>query len=344
MILLLLTASRVEAQALSSKKTVNVLSWWGYFNNPRLVMATENQCNVHLSVDQYYSNAEFRRRYQANKAMYDVIVFSNTNYLIMHDSIPVIATSPLHLHAKSYHPVIKQHYQAMNYPNNIAYFAHSLTGFLYNPRFMSIDDKDSLSDLFVKAKKHHVVILDDATEMNQLFKLEFHASSKIGGDYLKGLNLVNGYNKQSDVYIGNGIRNMYDSDNLAFAISWSGESLKRINTSKEHYLFYIHPKLSYMSTDLIAQVAKNSRAECVSNYLSGQYALSLMQDNNYYFSPYASISTVTDEYFRQLYKRFLYLLPLVAWIDPVSEHGNDQINQSWDAIKLKLDKKSYHYE
>lgn len=323
----------------AKRETVNIFTWWGYFNNPDLVKMTEKQCNVDLSIDQYYTNKEFLRRYQKNKNMYDVIIFSNLNYYLVSDDLPVIKSSPLNNRVSMYTPVVRTHYLKMKYPSNIAYFALSITGFLYNPRNISIDDIDSLSEIFKKAGSKTVIIMDDAIEFNQLLRLERHSKMNSSYNYLDLLNLKSGLNQNSQVYIGNGIRQMYEGDDLAFAISWSGEAMKRIQTTHVNYEFYIHPRLSFVSTDLIAQTSKSKSAECVAYYLSGKQALSLMERNNYYFSPYGPNRANLDPRVVRIYDEYVRLLPKLSWIAPLNQVEFDEINKSWDITKLNLNTK-----
>ena len=70
-----------------------------------------------------------------------------------------------------YNSIIRDKYLALHFPHNAALFMLSLTGFIWNPAVISLNDKDTVQTIFKKAGKNIVTLLDDATEMNMLLKL-----------------------------------------------------------------------------------------------------------------------------------------------------------------------------
>ena len=66
----------------TGKSSVRVLTWWGYINtkDPK-VIDIEKKCKTKLSLDEFYSNAEFLSRIensQKNSANFDVLIYSDT--------------------------------------------------------------------------------------------------------------------------------------------------------------------------------------------------------------------------------------------------------------------------
>src|SRR5262245_4866842 len=90
--LTLLSLSSTSLFALE-KSTVNILSWFGYLGSPEIIQLVEKECNVGLSVDEYYSNEEFIRRWKVQKDEYDVLIFSNLLYKGLKENIALKNTS-----------------------------------------------------------------------------------------------------------------------------------------------------------------------------------------------------------------------------------------------------------
>lgn len=331
--LALIYSSQVLAK--SNQREVNVLTWWGYLDHPNIISGAEKACGVKVSHDNYYSNDEFLRRWHQERASYDLIIFSNTIYELVKPDLPNLQNSNLSLLAKNYNPTIRLNYLASHYPKNVAYFAHSLTGILYNTKKINISDADTVESLFNKAKNNIVVIIDDAVESSYLLS---NALKGGGPPDNQNFNVAN-YNKMcmnANIYVGNGFTNIYFDKNFSFSFMWSGEAIMRERKLGKGYKFIILPNISYISTDLLAQTKPSKDAECVSEYLAGQTNLKNMERNSYYFSPYANSAEADYSGYADIYKSFLDSLSKLKWIKPVNPNKFDSLNQSWSFIKLSF--------
>lgn len=325
---LILFSSFLYAAKKHSLRTINILTWWGYFNYPQIINSAEKRCNAKISFDQYYSNEEFLRRWREQKDSYDIIIFSNTIFNVIKSEIKNI-NSNLWKQSNNYNPIIKHYYLKNKYPKNIVYFAHTLTGFLYNSKSISLYPTDSIFTMFKKSQNKIVVIMDEPVEANKLLTLGFKNSNYSLGNFKR-------LYQDSNLYIENGFNNIYKSSDFAFAFLWSGDGIRQIKESGLNLQFLIHPNLSYISSDLLAQINKNKTSECVANYLSSEMALRIIENNYYYFSSYTNIKHITDHDFYDIYRQFLQALPKLKWIESVNTREFNKLTKSWDSIKLDL--------
>ncbi len=314
----------------SSKNTVNVLTWWGYLNHPEIINSVENQCGVKLSFDEYYSNEEFLRRWREKKN-YSVIIFSNTIYPIIKKDV-AIKNSPLRKRAFDYAPIIKNHYFQSNYPPNVIYYIHSLTGFLWNSEAIKLTQKDSISDIFEKAKNNYIIFIDDPTEELNLFQTEKNINNPSGILTLSNFHQLTKNNNR--IFITNDYSRLYENSNFAFSFIWSGDAIDNLKESHKKLLFMIHPKLSYISTDLLAVLNNDKETLCVANSLTSKANMAILQNKDYYFSPYLNIEDVQDNVFKEIYKDFLQKLPKLSWLAPLPKDQLEEITKQWDIIKL----------
>lgn len=125
-------------------------------------------------------------------------------------------------------------------------------------------------------------------------------------------------------------------DKFAFSFSWSGAAVVDLMASNENYKFFIHPRLSYISSDLIAQTSEQYGALCVAKFLSSKEITAKLQQDNYYFSPYKDKIIIKNSIYQQMYKKFLLELPSLTWIASSNTKDFQDTNQSWQLIKLSL--------
>ncbi len=314
------------------KPVVNILTWWGYLNNKDIIRNAEKVCNVKISYDEYFSNDAFLRRWRSQKDLYDIIIFSKTIYNILENDVKnVNKSSSLWKQSSQYHPVIKKNYLNSQFPPNVVYFFHSLTGFLYNPNVISISGQDSISAIFQKSNDNLVVIVDDPLESRKLINSE-NDDSMFAENFRK-------ISQQAKVYIGNGSINIYKSPKFSFAYIWSGEALQKISGDMKEYKFLIHPDFSYLSSDLLAQISQKKESECVSNYLTSKPIVSKMQNENFYFTSYTDSNGITDPNFAKAYQQFISMLPTIKWVETVFSKDFNSISLEWELIKLEMLKK-----
>ncbi|MDR3478610.1 MAG: hypothetical protein P4M14_11335 [Gammaproteobacteria bacterium] len=145
--------------------------------------------------------------------------------------------------------------------------------------------------------------------------------------------------QNASVYMSNEINQIYFQKDFAFSYQWSGEAYNRfVHTGK--FRFLINRDLSYVSTDLIAQVKNTSSAACVGNYLASKEFLSAFQVKTKYFSPYTNLDTVPQGQFRQMYEKFIKSLPMLRWLEPASAARLKKLEQEWNVVKYELSKNS----
>ncbi len=308
-ILLSLSSTASYAVKAKQKQTINVLTWWGYLDHPEITKAAESKCGVNISFDQYFSNDEFLRRWEGQKDNYDLIIFSQTIYNAINNKIPDMKESKLWRQSESYNPIIK---------------IHALTVFLWNPDSVELLKDDSIVNMFDKSQGKFVILIDDPVEIRKLIESgkdarreKFTFQSHDFNELVKG----------SDLYISNNYNNIYENDKFAFSFLWSGEAVVNVLESNKKHKILIHPKLSYISTDLLAQTSYKKNASCVAEYLSGEASLSTLQNHGYYFSPYTDYSKVENSTFKTMYMDFLLLLPRLGWIESLSENDFQAINK-----------------
>lgn len=316
------------AKSNNQKETVNILTWWGYLSYPDIIKQVENQCNVKLSFDEYYSNDEFIRRWESHSELYDIIIFSSTIYDLLRDKIPRINNSKLSAYSTQYHPVIRAHYLSMHYPRNIVYFMHAMSGFLWNPDNISISEQDTIQSIFKKATNKLVVMMDDPVEVKRL----------VEADGASGLTPENFENiaQRANVYITNNYSQIYKKTAFSFSYSWSGEAVIDIMAANKKYQFLVHPKLSYISSDLLAQTSRKTSAECVARIMASRDISTIIQNADFYFTPYIDYKNVIDDNFKKLYLDFIAYLSHALWVDSVRESHFQEINKEWQLIKISL--------
>ncbi|GEM_PF-6000618 len=56
---------------------INLISWWGYISKADQI-EIQKLCKKEVSIDEYFSNSEFLRRWESNNKNYDIIIYSNT--------------------------------------------------------------------------------------------------------------------------------------------------------------------------------------------------------------------------------------------------------------------------
>jgi len=311
-----------------AKENVNVLTWWAYLDNPEIVSYVEKQCDVKLTFDEYYSNDEFLHRWEAHRDYYDVIIFSDTIYNLVKDKIPHLANSNLWRNSDEYHPAIKNHYLKRHYPKNIAYFLHSMSGFLWNPNNISLAATDTVSDIFKKVGNKYVVIMDDPSEAKRL--VESNGSREFSIDNFKKMA------QQASVFVTNDYSQIYNKPEFAFSYGWSGEAVVDLLASNKNYKFLVHPKLSHISSDLIAMTSSRHKSACVSKMLSSRKVLNLVQNKEFYFTPYVSDRSAKNKFFLELYAMFKKALTKDLWSDSVKMENFRSNNKEWQLIKIEL--------
>lgn len=312
---------------LASSEDINIISWWGYLY-PDKYKYIENYCDVKIHVDEYYSNPEFLRRIK--KIKYDIAIYSDTVYqtyknISTIDNIDITSNS-----IDGYQKDIKRVYLKSKYDTNTVYFQIALTGFLWNPENIQINESDSIEDIFRNSTGKTVVLLDEHVEiMNLLSKIQGSSFGHVS------LNEINQFIKGTKIIISSNLGKIYKKNDFAFAFTWSGEALEKMNLNKLNYKFMVHPKLSHWSKDLLtAQTNKNS-TKCVAQHLVSRNFIEKVSKSSYYFSPYSTISN-NNALYQELYNNFLSVFSVLDSLPEITVQKYEDLNKDWNHIKMKL--------
>ncbi len=336
----LLLSNSAMIYAKENTRSVNILSWWGYLEDPQVITEITNRCNVNVSSDVFYTNNEFLRRIKTNKADYDIIILSDTVYRAIKNDLPKIKTNLSGISDK-FHPVIRQKYLASHFPNNVIYFVHSISGFLWNPELIDLSEKDQIRTIFKKSKNNIVVLVNDPIEIWNLIN---KANDQNNTPWLKKydetlpLSMENFLNvvQNKNVYLTNNYNQTYDQPNFAFSFGWIGDAITYMNQSHKKYKFLLHPDLSYISADLL--VAMNDRPEtiCIATSLMSKKILNKIGEKAYYFSPYGDYTAINSPEFQNIYQDIFKKLPYLPWLESVSAHDYAKIEEAWNQIEINL--------
>lgn len=317
-----------------AKTDVNIISWWGYLNYPDLIQPIEKACNANIYLDEYYSNPEFLRRLR--KSPYDIAIYSYTVYDTFHSLEPGSKIDIKSDIVKSYHPKIRQAYESEMKNTNTVYFQLSLTGFVWNPANIQLNETDSIESIFSKAHGKTVIVLDEHIEVLTLLsqtslKSKRHVVNNMELPSIAGVkNLVDG----THLVITNNVGSILTKPDFAFAYTWHGEAMEKIHKDNLNYQFMIHPQLSHWSTDMLTLISDKDAAVCVAKALSSEHFLNSLTAYSYYFSPYKNTSEnprlnkLSDE----LFLRFESLRRLPN----TSESDYEALDSEWQEMKMSL--------
>ena len=217
----------------------------------------------------------------------------------------------------------------------------SLSGFFYNPDVVNLKRTDSIQEIFKKADKKVVILMDDPVEIWNLINRGFNDKVFTWNSHYSNslpLSLTN-YKRlalHSNVYISNNLNKLYNSQLFAFSFMWTGDAiidLERTGISKMKFL--VHPKLSYISTDLIANLNEKKDTKCVVGALDSKPILDIIEEKDFYFSPYGDYQIVNDSTYRSIYSKMYHDLNTLPWLVPVSKNEYSKIKNDWYNIQLQ---------
>lgn len=323
------------AETGAARKTVKILSWWGYYF-PEVRSQIENKCHVKISLDEYYSNDEFLRRWEGQAEYYDIINLSDIVYPLIKNQIPRVKNSTIWKNSLDYYPAIKKHYDKQKYPHNVAYFHHLLIGFLWNSSNIKLSKNDSINSIFSKAKNKYVVLVDDPVDAMKLIETSLGFKGNAPRNYLSASNLKKMI-QDTHIYIANNNNPALKHPNFAFSYRWIGPAVSElIQSEHSNYKFLVHPKLSHISSTLIVQTSDKTPARCVANALTSKDVITIIQKKYFFFSPFADYKNVTNPVIKNLYQQFKTSLPFASWLDDERDYHFREINRTWQLIKLGL--------
>lgn len=317
----------------TDKPTINALAFWGFLDDTKITQVIENNCNVKFAHDNYYTNSEFLNIFNQRKTDYDVIIFSNLIYGSIKSRIPNIRSN-LWKNANNYYPYFKNYYKTHNYSSNAAFFTHSMVGFLYNPKLISINKQQSMFDIFKNAKHNDVILVDDSGEIGNMLSVAYNTKNKTSNKQTK-LTYANlkQLTQNTKVYITSDFNKIYDNPKFAFAYIWSGDALLYLKKSHKPYKFIMPPKSTSICTDLVVQMKDTPAAKCVANILASPLLLKTFESDSYYFSPYFK-NNLHDPSYTAIYNQVKSNLANYHMMTPV-QHFTNYYDEQWDTIKLK---------
>lgn len=330
---LLLVALNSFAETTGSLPYVNILVWRGYLDDPNIKAIVKKQCNANISYDEFYSNNEFISRFEHGHSNYDIIIFPFSIYSLIKDEIN-LPTSDLWQQSLRYNPIIKAQYQKSKLSPNVVFLEHSIIAFLYNPEVVNLSSTDDLATIFAKAKSNILVVTDDPVEVQSL--MQFGMPGKNGPiDYKKAINYFKKTTQNNKLYITNDYSKIAASSNFAFAYSWASEAIHTLTDINKNYKILIHPQLSFISTDLLAELNNKVNTTCVAKTLSSKEVTTLIQNKRFYFSPYTDNSNLKNALHKNIYQEFLKNLNELQWIEPQDKNTVGELNRMWELIKIE---------
>lgn len=322
--LIVISSIFISSTSFSKEKSVNVVTWWGYLD-ANIIKTIEKKCNVSVTVDEYYSTDEFLRRFQKQK--YSVVIFPSVVYNLISNKL-VKSSDFINDININYNTNVLYSFNKHLYASKTGIFALSYTGFLYNPKQIKISSEDEIKDIFLKSKDKIVSVLDEPFEALKLISYSGVSFNK--NDVIRDYKRLIG---DSKIYITNDTLKLVKDENFAFSYIWAGAAYKRISEFN-HLKFLIHPKLSYISSDLIGMTNKDNDTICVAKSLAGKELLRLILSKTNYFSPYGFSDQKT--FLSEEYKNFFTDFKKYSWIkEPKKDEYYNLINL-WEIVKGEI--------
>ncbi len=317
LILLLLSFSSSHA----ATETVNLLSWWGYVDK-NSAKAIESKCNIKFSVDEYYSNSEFLRRWDNKRNSHDLVIYSNTIHGFVQPLINKRQSSKIK--KVKYPEPFGSQVSKLHLPNTTRVFLISLTGFLWNSKKFNLSSEMAISEIFKLVNGKNILILDDSVEgMDFVTKVQ-NASIK-----LESL--------PSNFFIANDKTNLISSPDFGFAYMWSGSAFEHMTENKE-LKFIVHPQLTHLTADLISVVSDSRGAKCAFDHLSSEKFLTELQGKTYFFSPFGKLDS-RESKFGEFYKLHINSIGNSDWLKVPGREAFVGLLNEWKKVKLRLRKK-----
>jgi spermidine/putrescine-binding protein len=324
----------------NQSKSVRVLTWWGYID-PRAdsVKTVERKCKARVSLDEFYSNAEFLDRVGNQRAgnRHDILIFSDTVIKASQTAFIGDLKARLDSKSKQYFSGVKEFFVGRKYNPATAVFQISLTGFLVNKSVIAAGPKDKLSAFFKDSKDKIFVLLDDhveiATLLNKWECTELDSGCKKkkqlafpSEDKLK--KLVG----QSKVVISSDLADITKHPKFALAYTWSGDAIQKLS-AQPNLDFILHPSLSHSSMDLLTLVGESKEASCVANEFASKKFIDSVAQKSKYFSPYGPVQS-EDKAFNKLQQEFFQQFSTLGRIHQVTQEESLEIDKKWQLFKI----------
>lgn len=332
-----------DAGTMNPKGAVNILARNDYLRSPAITSIITNKCGVKLSCDEYYYFGEcFCRLTSADDLdYYDIVILPADLYELLKNTL-VLKGSDLNRVVKGYSPNIKKFYLSRNYPSNVVYFVVSLYGFIFNPKLINFLPTDSSASIFEKIKNTMVILTADAPALwnlidnkKDLSHIELAAAFK---QLIQNIELIRTADGYSDVY---------DKEEFGLALQRSGVAASILKSSKNRTLaFYVHPKYSIVSPDLMVALNARSETQCVAKVLASKEVLDIVQKETNYLSPYSTGEFAGDPVLQKVYKPVFDNTRRMQRFDTVLAERLNEVRGLWFTLVLHVQamatKKNYH--
>lgn len=286
---------------------VNIITWFDSLRSPKIAALIKKECGVEISYDEYYFANESIWRFTKPAELYDydIAILPSETYEVIKDKIRLKKVD-LYLVSQEYEQNIKKHYLAKKYPSNVVYFTISVTGFVWNPSVISLASSDSLFEMFTKAGKNIVVMVNSCPRLK-------HLTGETTAGYAKEFGRVI---QDAQLYITNGYNDLYNRHNFAFAYQFSGHAITSLKQATNKSLaFFVHPKYSHFSANLMAALNTRPETICVAKVLASKQALDIVQSKTYFLSPYGTYCSVNDKIFQNVYTDLFKNNYKIKWSD-----------------------------
>lgn len=312
--------------------SISIITWWNYLKEEEIAIL-ESECKVKISLDEYYSTKNFLKKFK--KFDYSVAIFGNEVYDLVESKIDNTANIFRSI-INQYHPNVAKTFKKQKYSKNTAIGNITTSGFLFNGNTVNLNETDSITQIFAKAKEKKVAIIDEPLES---LKLVSHYNN-VGE--MEGLeasiqafqNLLSG----TQSIIANDILHVIKDKNFSFAYTWSGIAFKRFFDYPELNLkFILHPQVSYYSYDLIASLNSDKNAICVAKKLAEKNIIDIFVNRQHYYSPYG-MPTKVNAIMESYHNDFIATFPQFKLLE-INNNDQIKINNLWEKMILNSELK-----
>lgn len=179
-----------------------------------------------------------------------------------------------------------------------------------------------------QSKNNLVILIDDPLIFQTLQTFGFHIKQPVS------LESFSRITKNAQVFFAIDDAKIYAQNNFYLSYNWSGKAISDILNANKNFKFLVRPDISYISSDLLAQLNNKPGVACVAEYLTSKEFLTRLQNETYYFSPYGDVTQIKNPTYKNIYLTYLKDLPQLRWITPLSGEQISELTQTWKMIRL----------
>jgi hypothetical protein len=313
-------------------KGVSILTWWGYLDTPEIKQLS-NACQVNIQLTEIYSSEQFIQSFKEQRP-YDISIYPADLYPNYKQAFPELGKTITQI-TKEYHPKIKAQYNQQAFSEDTLYFQHAVMLFLSNK---AIDQKTfDLEHLFEGANQGRVILPNSFELIDRLLE---QGNPTVASQYWDKLKIAvqNGSIELSD--FGTSV---YGKD-FSLAYQVSGEllnpnitwpSTKDNDGNLSHPEISLHPKYSFVASDILSLNSHSQTAYCIATHLASQEFLKHISNTNFYFSPFGDSPEALTTNSPEL--DFFGVADQLFWLAP--KHRNNyspKAVKAWEAIQSTI--------